>query len=522
MIKISNIRLEINEELCEEHISGKISAKKEEIISYKIIKKSIDARKKNDIHYVLTVCAEVLNEKRYLKHKDVEKYEQYELKIPKINRDVRPIIVGCGPAGLFAGLYLTYSGLKPLIIERGEAVDARIEAVSRLWNEGILNPKTNVQFGEGGAGAFSDGKLTTGVKDERMEFIRRELVKFGAPEDILYLAKPHIGTDKLCETVKNIRKEIIRLGGEVRFNTTLTDILIRNGGLVGIEVIDGSEKEELECKELILAVGHSARDTFEMLKRRGFRMERKAFSLGGRIEHLQADIGYVQYGEAYKMLPPADYKLSVRTSGGRGAYTFCMCPGGAVVASASEEGGVVTNGMSCYARDGVNANSALLVSVKPEDIEGDDALGGMYLQREIEEKAFAAGGKNYYAPIQRVGDFLEDRPSYELGTVTPTYLPGTRFAEIKDILPDFVTEAMREAIVLMDKKLKGFAKPDAIITVPETRSSSPVRIIRSSERLEADVSGVYPCGEGAGYAGGIMSAALDGIRCAEAIVKKYT
>ncbi len=522
MIKISNIRIEVGEELCLSHIAKKINAEADSILSYKIIKKSVDARKKNDVHYVLTVCAEVANEKKYLKNKNVEKYEKYELKIPKVNAETRPIIVGCGPAGLFAGLYLAYSHQKPLIIERGECVDKRIEAVKKFWNEGVLNPKTNVQFGEGGAGTFSDGKLTTGVNDARMEFIKQELVKFGAPEEILYLAKPHIGTDKLCVTVKNIRREIIKLGGEVRFNTQLIDVFTEDEKLTGIEIFDGTKKEIVKCENLILAVGHSARDTLEMIKERGFSMERKAFSIGGRIEHLQSDIGFSQYGEAYKKLPAADYKLSVRTTGGRGVYTFCMCPGGVVVGSASEESGVVTNGMSYYKRDGVNANSALLVTVNPEDIDGDDVLGGVYLQKEIERKAFSLGGENYYAPIQRVGDFLKDEPSNEFGSVLPTYLPGTKFSEIKNVLPDFVTEAMREAILLMDKKLKGFANPDALITVPETRSSSPVRIKRDAESFEADISGVYPCGEGAGYAGGIMSAALDGIRCAEALIKKYT
>ncbi len=522
MLKISNIRLEIDEELTKEIIVRKLPIKPSEILSFKLVKKSVDARKKTDIHYNCAVVVELKNEDKYLKLKNISKYEKFQLKIPKVNSSVRPVIIGCGPAGLFAALYLAYSGLKPLLIERGSDVDKRIAAVENFWNNGIFDAKTNVQFGEGGAGTFSDGKLTTGVNDERMEFVKEQLVKFGAPRDILYLAKPHIGTDNLCVTVKNIRNEIIRLGGSVEFETMLTDIEIKNNSVCALEFTKDNINYRQECNAVILAIGHSARDTFEMLKNKGLKMERKTFSIGGRIEHLQSDIGFSQYGELYKKLPSADYKLSVRTKSGRGVYTFCMCPGGVVVASASEEGTVVTNGMSYYSRSGVNANSALLVTVNPEDIEGDDVLGGVYMQKSIEEKAFKVGGKNYFAPVQKVGDFLTDRISTQFGKVKPTYLPGTAFADLKEVLPDFIVNSMKEAIILLDKKLKGFADNDAIITVPETRSSSPVRIIRDKETFESSVFGLYPCGEGAGYAGGIMSAALDGIRCAQALIKKYT
>lgn len=522
MLKISNIRLEIGEELTKDLIAKKTPINKNEILSFKLVKKSVDARKKSDIHYNCAVAVKLKNEDKYISLKNISVYNKYKLEIPKVNSSIRPIIVGCGPSGLFAALYLSYAGLKPLLIERGCDVDKRIESVQNFWKNGIFDSKTNVQFGEGGAGTFSDGKLTTGVNDERMEFIKEQFVKFGAPEDILYLSKPHIGTDKLCVTVKNIREEIIKLGGCVKFETQLTDIYYKDSKVCGIEVLEKGKKAEYDCDALILAIGHSARDTFFMLKNKGIKMQRKTFSIGARIEHLQSDISKSQYGEMYEKLPPADYKLSVKTKSGRGVYTFCMCPGGVVVASSSEDGSVVTNGMSNYLRDGINANSALLVTVNPDDIDGDDVLGGVYLQKSIEEKAFLLGGKNYFAPVQKVGDFLNDLPSKEFGKVKPTYLPGTTFVSIKDVLPEFITESMKEAITLLDKKLNGFASDDAVLTVPETRSSSPVRIIRNNETLECDIQGLYPCGEGAGYAGGIMSAALDGIRCAQALIKKYT
>ncbi len=522
MLKISNIKLEIGEELTKKTIAENSHIPESEIISFKLCKKSVDARKKNDIHYNCAVIAEIKNEKKYNKSKYILEYKKTELKIPKIKSAKRPVIIGCGPAGLFSALYLSYAGLKPILIERGSNVDKRIEAVNNFWNKGVFDAKTNVQFGEGGAGTFSDGKLTTGVNDERMEFIKEQLVKFGAPEEIIFLSKPHIGTDKLCITVKNIRNEIIKLGGKIKFDTKMIDFTIENDSISSVIFEEDDKTKSLDCENLVLAIGHSARDTFKMLKDKGVKMERKPFSVGGRIEHLQKDIGYSQYGEIYDKLPPADYKLSVRTKDDRGVYTFCMCPGGQVVASASEEGTVVTNGMSYFSRDKENANSALLVTVNPSDIEGDDVLGGVEFQKSIEEKAFLVGGKNYFAPIQKVGDFLNEKKSFEFGKVKPSYMPGTTFAEIKDVLPEFIVNAMKEAIVLLDKKMNGFADPDAIITVPETRSSSPVRILRDIKTLEADIKGVYPCGEGAGYAGGIMSAALDGIRCAEKIVEKYT
>ena len=376
-----------------------------------------------------------------------------------------------------------------------------------------------MQFGEGGAGTFSDGKLNSGIKDPRCRRVLEEMHRAGAPESILWQAKPHVGTDHLKAMVKNLREQIIALGGDVRFETRLTGLEIENGRVTGA-VLEGPEGvSTLPTDAVILAVGHSARDTFEMLAKAGAAMSRKPFAIGARIEHRQDWINRAQYGPAagHPALGAADYKLAVHLPGGRSVYTFCMCPGGQVVAAASEAGGVVVNGMSLYARDGENANSALLVNVLPEDFGGDDPLAGVRFQRRWERAAFEAGGGDYRAPAQRVGDFLARRPSDGPGGVTPSYRPGVKWGSLDGCLPGFVTEAMREALPLLDRKLKGFAHPDAVLTGVETRSSSPVRIERD-ENCVSNIAGLYPCGEGAGYAGGIMSAAVDGIRCAEAVM----
>lgn len=523
MLKVSNLRFELSEQPSNTVIAAKCKIPANEIISYSITKKSVDARKKNDLHYVYSFTLQLKNEQKYKNTKlfeEVIKVTYSPKYVEGINK--RPLIVGAGPAGLFAALYLAESGAKPIVIERGADVDKRIKIVAEFWETGNFSNKTNVQFGEGGAGAFSDGKLTTGIKDIRLEYIKEQLVKYGAPDDVLYLSKPHIGTDKLCKTVKNIRERIISLGGEVFFNTKLESLIISGGAITGAVCNENGKQKTFDCEDIILAIGHSARDTFEMLKKTGIPMERKTFSIGGRIEHLQDDIGKNQYGDNFKNLPPADYKLAVRDKTGRGVYTFCMCPGGYVVASASEDGGVVTNGMSYYMRDGKNANSAVLVTVNPDDIPGDDVLGGIYLQRDIEQKAYIAAGKNYFAPVQLVGDFLNNKVSTQFGKVHPTYNPGTAFCNIRDILPNFISNALADALPLMAKKLAAFSDNDAILTVPETRSSSPVRIIRDKDTLQSCFSGLYPCGEGAGYAGGIMSAALDGIRCAEKLIFHHT
>lgn len=516
MIRISNIKYPI--EMPEENII-EFTVRKYRIngiTDVRIVKKSIDARKKNDIHYVYTLDISAQGEKKLLKrlkNASEPKYESYVF--PDGRLPEKPVVVvGFGPAGMMCSYMLAKNGCKVIVLERGKAVDERMKDVAAMRESGILDPESNVQFGEGGAGTFSDGKLTTGTNDRRIGCVLEEFASHGAPGDILYKAKPHVGTDKLVGMVKSFRKSIEKSGGEVRFSSRLDGIKTENGRVAGAVVHCGGETYTIETDHIVLAAGHSARDTFLMLKELGVKMERKVFAVGARIEHRQEDISRSQYGEMYKMLPAADYKLSVRTPTGRSAYTFCMCPGGTVVASASEPGGVVTNGMSEYARDGENANSALLVNVMPEDIPGDDVLGGIEFQRKIERRAYDIAG-GYFAPAQTVGDFLHGNGAEP--TVEPTYRPGVRFCSLDDILPPFVTETMREALPLLDKKLHGFAADGAVLTAPETRSSSPVRILRD-ETGQASIKGLYPCGEGAGYAGGIMTAAVDGIKTAEKIV----
>ena len=423
--------------------------------------------------------------------------------------------MGSGPSGLFAAHILAICGAMPILIERGMDVDARRKAVDTFFTGGKLDTECNIQFGEGGAGTFSDGKLTTGTKDPRQRKVLQEFIKHGAPEEILYAGKPHIDTDLLSGIIKSIRQEIISLGGEVRFGCKLEDIYIKDNAVYAIKTSSG----DIDTDNVILAIGHSARDTVKMLLSHNILMERKSFSVGVRIEHPQKLINEALYHSFKDELPAADYKTAVHLKDGRGVYTFCMCPGGSVVAAASEENSVVTNGMSNFARDGENANSALLVSVHPADFEGDDVLSGMDFQRKLEKTAFYMGGGNYYAPIQTSADFLKGQKSVSLGSVNPTYPIGVTPSNLKQLFPDFITNALSEAIPLMDRKIKGFALPDAVLTAVESRSSSPVRIVRG-EDFQSSVKGLYPCGEGAGYAGGIMSAAVDGIRVAEYLLGK--
>lgn len=519
MIRLNNIK--IRDDLTDQEVLqiaiSKNKIKVEEIKKWYIYKKSIDARNKDDIHYIYSINVELKNKKREEKFEKVneERWENIEV---KRKSKYKPVIIGMGPAGLFAGLLLVENGIKPIILERGKCVEERIKDIEEFAQNRKFSETSNIQFGEGGAGTFSDGKLNTGNSSNKYSRkVLEEFVRFGAPEEILYTSKPHIGTDNLRKVVTNIREYIISKGGEVFFNTQATDFEIKDGNINAVIC----RENKIETDTVILAIGHSARDTFKKLYDIGVEIKPKNFAIGTRIEHLQEDINKAQYGNKTKLkLPPADYKLVYHAKNGRTCYTFCMCPGGQVMASNSEENSIVTNGMSNFAREGKNANSALLVNVTVEDYYKNSPLDGMYFQEKLEKKAFELGGKNYNAPVQRVYDFLNGYKTEEFGKIKPTYMPGVTGADLNQILPQFVSETMREAIIELDKRLKGFADDDVILTGVETRSSSPVQITRNKENLNAiNIRGLYPCGEGAGYAGGIMTAAIDGLRCAEEIMK---
>lgn len=555
MLKLSNLRLAEQPDIngLRPAAAGLLGIPESGIIDLCLHKLSIDARRKPDVCFVCTLLVTVADEQAVLArnfsnvsqhtvslcsvslHTPPERYE-----FPFTSYSVTgfaqpenpPVIVGTGPAGLFSALCLAEAGIRCIILERGSPVEKRVGDVARFMQGGGFDAASNIQFGEGGAGTFSDGKLSTGINDKRVRFVLERLVEFGAPEDILYLSKPHIGTDRLRGLVRNIRNRLIGLGCDVRFSHTLTDIDISDGLLHSIAVESGGETYKLATDILILAPGNSARDTFEMLTRRGLGVSPKGFSVGVRIEHSQRGIDAAQYGRdpdaepgdglagysSAVKLPASDYKLVVHLDNGRSVYTFCVCPGGQVVAAASEPGGIVTNGMSRYARDGENCNGALLVSVTPGDF-GPEPLDGIDFQRKLEQAAFLAGGGDYSAPAQLVGDFLLRRASTGHAEITPTYKPGVKYCNLWEVLPQFVCDALYTALPEFNKRISGFAGPDAVLTAVETRSSCPVRIER--EMFETvGVRGIFPCGEGSGYAGGIMSAAVDGIKCAEAVFSR--
>lgn len=528
MIRISNIKADVSytDESIKKSAAKALNTDVNNIKAVDIFKRSVDARKKQSVHFIMTVDVLLHSDENKILSKcrsnNISKATAYKYTLPEARKlPSRPIVVGAGPAGLFCALILSKCGACPIVLERGRDVDGRKQDIDNFWRNRILNTESNVQYGEGGAGTFSDGKLNTGTKNERTRMILEEFVKAGAPKEILYNAKPHIGTDKLPEAVKNIRKQIISLGGEFLFETKLTDFTEKGGKITGAIINKIGKAEEIKTDCIILAIGHSARDTFELLKKKRILMEQKPFSVGVRIEHLRERIDKAQYGAfaGKGRLGAADYKLSAHLENGRGVYTFCMCPGGTVVAAASEDNTVVTNGMSEFLRNKVNSNSALLVGVSPKDFGSGDVLAGVYYQQRLERAAFLLGGEDYSAPVQRAEDFINNRKSRAFGEVLPSYLPGTSFANLHEGLPDYISSSLVNGLAVLNGRLSGFSHPDALLTGFETRSSSPVRIMRDDTMQSPALYGLYPCGEGAGYAGGIMSAAVDGVKCAEAVMK---
>ncbi len=528
-IVLSGIRIGIDdvEQEALEEARRLLRVGKNQILQIVPVKKSLDARRRDHISVVYSVQVDLADEEqKYAKAAAVRlgqnrvKYldnqpVSFEKGKEKLQHPI--VIAGFGPAGMFAALTLAENGYRPTILERGAEMDVRVAGVQAFWKQGILSPYANVQFGEGGAGTFSDGKLTTRISDHRCDYVLEKLTEFGAPKEILYQAKPHIGTDLLRDVVKNLRKRILLLGGDIRFETQVTDVMLKNGRLTGVSTNQGT----IQTDNAVFAIGHSARDSFEMLFQKGVAMEAKPFSVGARIEHLQEDINKGLYGEYYNHpnLPVGEYQLSYR-DGERGVYTFCMCPGGFVVPSCSEENTVVTNGMSEFSRNQKNANAALVVSVSPQDY-GTHPLDGVRFQRLLERRAFELGGGDYSAPAQDAGSFMNETAGLRLGRVAPSYCLGVRATDFSQLYPDFIRKMMIDGLLQFDRKLPGFAARDAVLTGPETRTSSPIRMMRTETCESINLRGLYPCGEGAGYAGGIMSAAVDGMRVAEQIMKRY-
>jgi uncharacterized FAD-dependent dehydrogenase len=530
MIRISELKLPLahTEKALRAAIIRRLRIDDSDLTEFTVFKRSFDARKRDNILLVYIVDATTrLSEKKLLirlnRDKQIRQAPDMTYKmVARAPADLtkRPIVIGTGPCGYFAGLLLAQMGFRPILLERGKAVRERTQDTFGFWRSRAFNPESNVQFGEGGAGTFSDGKLYSQIKDPNHygRKVLNEFVNAGARDEILSLHRPHIGTFRLVKIVENLRATIESLGGEVRFDHHVSDMLIEKQHVRGVVLANG---EELHSDHVVLAVGHSARDTFEMLLRHGVHIEPKPFSLGVRIEHPQSMIDACRYGPqaGNSILGSADYRLVHHCDNGRSVYSFCMCPGGTVVAAASEPGRVVTNGMSQYLRDERNANAGLVVGVNIEDFPSDDPLAGIELQRRAEERAYVAGGENYDAPAQLVGDFLAGRPSTEFGEVTPSYTPGVKLTDLTPCLPDFVIAAMREALPAFDRKIRGYARPDAVMTGVETRTSAPLRITRNDTLQSITTTGLFPAGEGAGYAGGILSAAVDGIRIAEAAAK---
>ena len=533
MLRLTQLKLPLdyNDASLKAAIIDRLGIAPDELRGVTIFRRGYDARKRSNIFFIFTIDVELRDEAAVLKrlqasgkNTDVGLTPDTSYKFvthAPANLSSRPIIIGTGPCGLLAGLVLAQMGFKPIILERGKAVRERTKDTWGLWRKGELNPESNVQFGEGGAGTFSDGKLYSQIKDPQHHGrkVLEEFVKSGAPEEILYVSKPHIGTFRLVKMVENMRAEITELGGEIRFNSRVDRIIIENAQVRGVELASG---EQITAEHVVLAIGHSARDTFQMLHAQGVYIEPKPFSIGLRIEHPQTLIDRARFGNfaGNEMLGAADYKLVHHCANGRSAYSFCMCPGGQVVAAASESGGVVTNGLSQYSRAERNATAALVVNVNPEDFPGDyktNPLAGIDFQRHWESMAYQAGGSTYQAPAQRVGDFLAGQPSTALGEVDPSYQPGVYMTDLSSCVPHYVVTALREAIPAFDKQIKGFAMADAILTAVETRTSSPIRITRNAECQSLNTRGLYPAGEGAGYAGGILSAAVDGIKVAEQV-----